>query len=375
MRLLLLALNIVVASCFLKAQTKEFYLFVGTYTTGKSEGVYVYKFNANTATTTLVSTSKIDNPSYLAISKNERFVYSINESGGKRSGKATAFAFDKKTGTLQIINQQFIGGNGSCYVSVDRANKWLFAANYTSGSISVLSLQFNGAIDTLQQVEQYGGKSINLQRQKEPHAHTIVLSPDEKRVFTTDLGTDKIHQYKFVSSAKHSPLEITTDSIIQSTLGNGPRHIAFHPTKKIMSVVNELNGTIDVFDYASTKPMLLQTISTDSTNKLDKGSADIHYSPDGKFLYVSNRGNENNIGIFSVDKKSALLKLVALQSTMGKVPRNFMIDPTGNYLLVANQKSDNIVVFKRNAQTGLLYFTNQIIDVPSPSCLKMMSVQ
>ncbi|MFY7900121.1 MAG: lactonase family protein [Chitinophagaceae bacterium] len=374
-RLFTVVITLITFITIAKAQTKEFYLIIGTYTSGKSEGVYVYKFNAINGSSSFVNSVKTDNPSYLAISKNERFVYTINEtSGGKRNGRATAFSFDKKTGQLQFLNQQSVGGNGPCYIAVDRFNKWLFTANYASGSVSVLSLKENGFIDTLKQFFQHVGSSKNIQRQKEPHAHTVMLSPDQKKVFTTDLGTDQIHQYQFSQTQLTTPLIATADSVISSAAGNGPRHLAFHPTKKIMSVVNELSGTIDVFDYTTSKPILLQTISTDTTSKIDKGSADIHYSPDGKFLYVSNRGNENNIGIFSVDKKTCLLNFIALQPTEGKVPRNFTIDPTGNFLLVANQKTDNIVVFKRNPQTGLLTNTIQTINVPNPSCLKMVSV-
>ncbi len=371
MRLLLSAfllfLNMI---CF--GQDKQFFLFVGGYTTGKSEGISVYRFNAADGSASFVSKVKTDNPSYLAISNNGNYVYCVNETGKGRSGSATAFSFDKKNGSLSLLNNKPVGANGPCYISVDKANKWLFTANYASGSVSVLTLKKDGFIDTLKEVIQHTGNSINKQRQEGPHGHTAIFSSNEKQLFTTDLGTDKINVYQF-NSKKLNPLRVTNDSIIASTPGNGPRHIAFHPAKKVLYVINELAGTIDVFE--NKKGMtLLQTISTDTTNNLDKGCADIHLSDDGKFLYATNRGKYNTIAVFKVDERGKL-ELLELQPTGGKTPRNFMIDPTGNYLLVAHQNSDSVIVFKRDKETGLLTMTANKIEVGNPSCLKMLAVE
>ncbi len=354
------------------SQSKNYYLFVGGYTTGKNEGISVYRFNAEDGSTTFVSNVKTDNPSYLAISNNGKYLYSANEASKVRAGFATAFRFNKKSGVLRQLNLQSVMGNGPCYVSVDKANKWLITANYSTGSVSVLNINKNGSIDTVMQSFQHSGSSINQQRQKEPHAHMAVFSPDEKLVFTTDLGTDKINVYNFKSASKVMPLTVAADSVIFSTAGNGPRHIAFNNNKKILYVVNELSGTIDVFDY-KIGSQSIQTISTDTSGKLDKGSADIHLSPDGKFLYATNRGNYNNIVIYSVDAINGTLQFIGLESTQGKTPRNFIIDPTGNFLLVANQNSDNVIVFKRNAVTGLLTYINQF-ETGNPTCLKLLAV-
>ena len=372
MRIILLTICLFVSATIF-CQSKEYYLFIGGYTTGKSEGISVYKFNAEDGSVSYVSKVKSDNPSYLAISANGNYLYSANEAGKGRQGFTSAFKFDKKSGILTPLNQQSVGGNGPCFVAVDKTNKWLITANYSSGSVSVLNLKNDGSIDALQKVLQHTGSSIVAARQKEPHAHTAMFSPNGKQLFTTDLGTDKINIYQFRGNEKSMPLMVSADSVLYSKPGNGPRHIAFHPTNKLMYVINELSGTIDVFDYMKGNK-LAQTISTDTSNKLDKGSADIHFSPDGKFLYATNRGNYNNLVIYKV-AVDGTLKYLGLQPTMGKTPRNFIIDPTGNFLLVAHQNSDSVIIFKRDKITGLLTLTSNTIEVGNPSCLKLLAVE
>jgi len=364
-------LLLVVAVVF--SQSTNYYLFVGGYTAGKNEGISVYKFNATDGTVQFVSKVKSDNPSYLAIGANGKYLYSVNEANKVRKGTATAFSFNKTTGTLTLLNQALLGGGGPCYISVDKANKWLVTANYFSGSVSVLNLKKDGFIDTLKQLFQHTGSSVNVQRQKEPHAHMAIFSPDEKQLFTNDLGTDKINIYNFNPANKNTPFTPAVDSVIFSVAGNGPRHTAFHPTQKLMYVINELSGTIDVFDYKK-GIRNVQTISTDTSNRLDKGSSDIHFSPDGKFLYATNRGNYNNIVIYSVDAINGTLKYIGLEPTKGKTPRNFIIDPTGNFLLVANQNSDSVIIFKRDKTTGLLTYTGQF-ETGNPSCLKLLAIE
>ena len=370
MRTILLAFCLIV-SANIFCQSKNYYLFVGGYTTGKNEGISVYRFSTDDGSVAFVSKVKTDNPSYLAISSNGKYLYSANEISKGRIGFASAFKFDKKKGVLTYLNQQSVGGNGSCYISVDKANKWLVTANYSSGSVSVLNLKKNGSIDTLKTIFQHTGSSINQQRQKEPHAHTAVFSPNEKLLFTTDLGTDKINVYNFKSASNTVPLTSAADSVIFSTQGNGPRHIAFHPTKKLLYVVNELSGMIDVMDY-NHNIHSVQTISTDTSSRLDKGSADTHFSPDGNFLYATNRGKYNNLVIYSVDPINGTLKFLGLEPTLGNTPRNFIIDPTGNFLLVANQNSDSVVIFKRDKKTGLLTLSNRF-ETGNPTCLKLLA--
>ncbi|MFC4230448.1 lactonase family protein [Parasediminibacterium paludis] len=351
----------------------SYYLFVGGYTTGKNEGISVYTFNTVNGSVQFVSKIASDNPSYLAIGAKGKYLYSANEASKVRPGSASAFRFNKKSGKLTLLNQVLVGGDGPCYVSVDKANKWLVTANYGSGSVSVLNLKKDGAIDTLKQLFQHTGSSVNVQRQKEPHAHMAIFSPDEKLLFTNDLGNDRINIYNFNNANRSTPFTAAADSVIFSVVGNGPRHTAFHPSLKLLYVINELSGTIDVFNYQN-GIQNVQTISTDTSNNLDKGSADIHFSPDGKFLYATNRGNYNNIVIYSVDAINGTLTYIGLEPTRGKTPRNFTIDPTGHYLLVANQNSDNVIIFKRDKTTGLLTFVNQF-ETGNPTCLKLLAIE
>ena len=373
MRTFFIAFNLLIVS-FCLAQSKQYYLFIGTYTNTKSEGVYVYKFNEEDGNATFISKAKTDNPSYLAISHNHKFMYVVKEGGADNTSAVSAYRFNSNNGELTFINRQPTKSNGPCYVAVNASRKWVFTANYKGGSLSAFSVKDDGSLDTVSQLIQHIGSSANKSRQQEPHVHTVVFSPDEKYLFTNDLGTDKINRYSFNPNAYPFPLSQGNDSVTKSASGNGPRHLAFSPNNKFMYVINELAGTIDVFAYSENSLKLLQTISTDSTNNSDKGSADIHLSPDGNFLYATNRGNYNSIATFRINNKSGKLQLINVQNTGGILPRNFCITPSGNWLLIGHQKSDYITLFKRNLKTGILTPTNQPIPISSAVCLKMIDI-
>ena len=354
-------------------QQKSYYLFVGTYTNGQSEGIYVYDFDSESGKTSFVSKIKANNPSYLAISKDEKFVYAIEDDRNNTISEGAAYHFEKKTGTLSFINKQPNKGIGACYIAVDSKRKWLFMANYASGSVSVLPIKIDGSIDTVRQFFQHTGSSINVQRQKEPHVHTTVLSPDEKYLITTDLGTDRINKYAF-NASNFNPLTLPNDSVTISKPGNGPRHIAFSPTNHFVYFINELSGTIDAFSNKNNHLQLIQTYIIDTANNgnTQRGSADIHLSPDGKFLYATNRGLYNTIATYRVNQADGKLVFIQMISTGGIQPRNFTIDPTGSFILIGHQKSNNITFFKRDKITGLLTRIPNIIEVGSPVCLKMI---
>ncbi|MEO6327367.1 MAG: lactonase family protein [Ginsengibacter sp.] len=356
---------------FSTAQT--FTLFIGTYTGSGSKGIYVYKFNANTGKAEWVSnTDSASNPSYLAVSKNGKYVYAANETGGTIPGQVSSYAFDKATGKLSFINSQLSGGDHPCYVSVTNNNKWLAVANYSGGSASIYAIDKDGTLEPSTQFIQDTGSSVNKSRQDKPHVHSAVFSPDERFLFTPDLGTDKVLIYSFNQSSGE-PLKSANPAFAKVPPGNGPRHFTFHPNKKLAYLVEEISGSVSAFRYKNGNLQFIQRLNTHPKKYRGKiGSADIHLSPDGKFLYVSNRGDENTITIFSINAATGKMALKGYQSTLGKTPRNFMIDPTGNFLLVANQDTDNIVVFKRNKQTGLLKSTGEEIKIPRPVCLKMI---
>ena len=374
MKPLLLSIATFLTFSVIIAQKNDPYLLIGTYTNGKSEGIYVYTFNEQTGDATYKSFIKTQNPSFLAISPNRQYVYAVNEKEDStrftNEGHVAAFSFDKKDGTLHFLNKQSSGGVHPCYVTVDKTGKWVIAANYSSGTIGVVGIKKDGSLDTLHQKIEHYGYSVNSERQTGPHAHSAILSKDNRFLFTPDLGTDKIMIYRF--NDKTGDAVEADYPFVQSEPGAGPRHFEFHPNGRNAYLIEEMNGTISAFSYVSKSGELsmIQTISALPPEYMKTiGSADIHISPDGKFLYATNRGESNTIGTFGINSQG-LLHPIMHDSTMGKTPRNFNFDPTGNYVLVANQNSDNIVIFKRDKQSGLLADTGKRINVGNPVCLK-----
>ena len=348
----------------------NFHLLVGTYTSGKSEGIYVYKFNVKTGEFSQESIAKnIKNPSFLAISPDAKNVYSAGETDN--NGSVHAFAFDKKMGVLTPLNTQSANGNYPCYVEIDKTGKWLMAGNYGAGNLSVYPVETNGSLGKATQVIQHEGKSINPGNQENPHVHSVNIAPNNVDVFVPDLGIDKIMTYSL--EAKTGKLTAGNPAFTKMKAGSGPRHFVFHPNGKFAYCIQEISGEVVAFDYKKGSLNEIQTISTKPADlKGDLNCADIHISPDGKFLYGSNRVNDSLV-IYEVDAKTGKMTYVSHQSVLGKKPRNFMIDPTGSFVLVANQDSDNIVIFKRDAVKGTLTPTGTEIAVPNPVCLKMVS--
>ena len=352
---------------------QDHYLFIGTYTGSGSKGIYVYKFNSQTGKATWVSntdSSSASNPSYLSITPNGKYLYAVYEDGNQKDGHVAAYSFNRTTGKLNLINKQLSGGDHPCYVDVAKNSKWVAVANYSGGSASLFGVNSDGSLKPDPQVIQHVGKSVVPQRQEKPHVHSTVFSPKQDYLFVSDLGTDKVVIYKFNAAATKPLTEV---SYAASAPGSGPRHFSFHPNNKFAYLLEEISGTVAAYQFNNGKLNFIQRIITHPEDyKGTIGSADIHISPDGKFLYASNRGDENTITIFSVNPVTGKLRLEGYQSTMGKTPRNFMIDPTGNFVLVANQNTDNVVVFKRNKATGLLTPTGTEIKVSKPVCLKMI---
>ena len=350
---------------------KTYDLLIGTYTTGESKGIYVYRFYTETGRTAYLNeVDGIDNPSYICVAKNNRFVYSVNEIGADRKGSASAYSFEPKLGKIELINKQPSTGTGPCYISVDKAQKHVFLANYQSGALSVLPVNKDGSLGAAVQTIQDSGHGVNKSRQEGPHVHTAVLSPDEKYLLYTDLGTDKLNIYRY-KSGQDKPLSTAEPSSFDVVAGHGPRHLAFSPNGKYLYLVTEMGGVIYVYDYDGPKSKQLEAISMLADGyKGAVGAADIHVSPDGKFLYATNRGDANEIVVFAINPDNGRLTFVERKSSMGKGPRNFVIDPSGNFLLVANQMSNDIYVYRVNKQTGKLTLTTSKISIGNPSCLK-----
>ncbi len=352
----------------------ELLVYVGTYTTGKSDGIYLFRLNLSSGELKHVATTRgVVNPSFLALAPSRQYLYAVNEVGefaGKKSGAVSAFVVDQRTGELRLLNQKPSWGADPCYVDVAAGGRFVLIANYTGGNVTVFPIRGDGSLGESTDIKQYQGSSINRERQEGPHAHCIVLDRTNRFAYSCDLGTDKIMIFRF--DAHDGKLLPGEQPWVQVKPGAGPRHLAFHPSGEYVFVLNELHSTVTAFVRDQGKGSLkeLQTLATlpkDFTGT--NSSADIHVSPDGRFLYCSNRGH-NTIAIFAIHPGNGLLTTVGHESTRGMTPRNFAIDPSGMFLLVANQKSDNIVVFRLDQKTGRLISTNQIVEVPSPVCLK-----
>lgn len=355
---------------FANAQKNK--LIIGTYTSGKSEGIYIYDFDSKTGDSKFESSIKSSNPSFLAVSPDKKYLYAVNEDADSlnNGGMVSAYKFDRKRKQLSFINQQPSKGNHPCYVSVDKTNTWVIASNYSGGSFSILRKLPDGSLAAPKKAIQHDGKSLNKERQEKAHVHQALLSADNKNLLVADLGLDKVMVYDF--NSYFGTTTITPGRITSVSAGSGPRHLAFHPSNKYVYLTEELSGTVAAFAYhgATGQLKLMQTIS--AVPEGYKGSlsgADIHVSPDGKFLYASNRGELNNLVIYKIDGATGVLSVIGFQPTLGIKPRNFSFDPTGNFLLVANQESGNISIFSVNHITGLLTDTGKSISVPNPVCL------
>jgi 6-phosphogluconolactonase len=355
----------------------ELMVYVGTYTSGKSEGIYLYRLNLRSGELKHAATTKgVKDPSFLTVAPNRRYLYAVNEVeefAGKKSGALSAFAVDRRTGELRLLNQQPSLGGSPCYVVVDRTGGFVLVANYLGGNVAVLPVRSDGSLGEATDVKQDQGSSINRERQEGPHAHCVVLDPANRFAYACDLGTDKIMIFRF--DKRRGKLIPNAVPWVTAKPGAGPRHLVFHPTGKYAYVINELHATITAFAHDRVAGHL-QEVETVPTLPVDfsgaNTSADIHVSPDGRFVYSSNRGHDS-IAAFKVNSRNGKLTFIAHESTAGKNPRNFAIDPTGAFLLVANQKSDSIVVFRREVKTGRLSATGHVAEVPSPVCLKFMT--
>ena len=353
-------------------QDRELTLYVGTYTSGKSEGIYGYRMDVATGALTRFTSCKSVNPSFLAIDRSKRYLYAVNEVGqyaGKPGGGVSAFAIDPATGNLRLLNEQATLGADPCYLTIDHHKRTLLVANYTGGSVSALPLRSDGTLGMVIDHKQHEGSGIREQ-QKGPHAHCIILDRLERYALAADLGTDKVMIYRFDSSTgKLTPAKQPWDEL-QS--GAGPRHLTFHPNGKYVYAINELDSTLTVFKYNDGTLTQVETVSTLPSDFSGVSyCADVHVSATGKFLYGSNRGHDS-IVVFEIDPRTGKLKQLEHVSTEGKWPRNFAIDPTGRFLLVANQHTDNVVTFSIDPTTGRLTPTGQVTEIPIPVCLKFL---
>ncbi len=352
---------------------REFHVFFGTYTKGKSKGIYRAPFDAGTGKLGAVElAAEAGDPSFLAVHPNGRVLYAIDERSdpAKTPGRGvTAFAIDAQ-GRLTRLNDQEVGGPGPCHLSVDRAGKVLVVANYSGGSVAAIALQPDGRLGAVGSVMKHAGSSVHPTRQKAPHAHAATLAPDDRFVLVPDLGIDRVQVYRL--EAAKAQLTAATPPGATLAPGAGPRHVAFRPDGKFVYAINELHCTMTVFRYEAATGALgeVQTISTLPAGVAVQpgfSTAEVQAHPNGKFLYGSNRGHDS-IAVYAIDGASGKLTLVEHEPTQGKTPRHFTLDPTGRWLFAENQGSDTVVVFRVDAATGKLEPTGQSVDVPVPVC-------
>lgn len=347
-------------------------VYIGTYTSGASEGIYMLEMDATTGELIHAGLAgAVENPSFLALHPAGTFLYSVGrgtDADGEPANLASAFAIDPESGALTLLNQASTAGDGPCHVAVDRAGRHILVANYSGGNAAVLPIAENGALREAGDVVQHEGSSVHP-RQQAPHAHAVQLDAAGNFAFIIDLGIDRIMIYRYDDET--GSLEPNDPPYAAVAPGAGPRHFAFHPNGQYAYVVNELANTVTAFAYDAAAGSLeaIHTVGTLPDDfEDDNTTAEICVHPSGRFVYASNRGHDS-IAAFAVEADTGRLSSIGQTPTGGRTPRNFNITPDGAFLVVANRQTDNIVVLRIDPETGLLTDTGHAVEVPAPSCV------
>ena len=352
------------------------FLYIGTYTISEDDGIHVYRMDGRSGKLTFASKAAgVENPSFLALHPRRSHLYAVNEiseSALGPGGAVSALSIDVDTGELTYLNQRSTHGAGPCHLSVDAEGKFVLAANYLAGSLSVLPIRSDGSLEDATHVVQHEGSSVIETRQQGPHAHSITPDPAGRHFFAPDLGIDRVMVYRLdTTRGKLVPHEVPW---VQTKPGAGPRHITFSPDSRFAYLINEMGSTVTAFAYDAARGTLAEVTTVSAIPEGYEGrisGADIHLSPSGRFLYGSMR-HQDSIVAYEIDQGSGDLRYVGHEPSRGSVPRNFAIDPTGTFLLVANQDSDTVVTFRIDQDTGELTPTGEVVHVPRPVCLRFM---
>jgi 6-phosphogluconolactonase len=382
--LLVSCLGLITAGCATRpagtASTpgRDCLVYVGTNVASEQENtIYLYRLNIGTGALTPVSAQKGGaQPTYLTMDSGHRYLYAVSETqsfqGKANSGGVSALAIDQHTGALTLLNQQPSLGASPCYISLDHQEKAILVANYVGGNVALLPRQANGQIAAPTDNDQHQGPPGPHKNQEKAHAHCIIADPANRYAFAVDLGLDKVYSYRL--DPAQGKLGLPAKVAFSARPGAGPRHLTFHPNGRWAYLENELGSTITAltYDAAAGTFQEIQSVTTlPGTYQGDNSGADVHVSPDGRFVYTSNRG-DNSLAVFAIDGGSGRLALVQHVSTQGKTPRNFALDPSGQVLLVANQNSDNVFTYKVDKQTGKLTPTGQSVQLPSPMFVQVV---
>lgn len=351
-----------------KATPTQPIVFIGAYTSSTStQGITTCRLDMVTGCLEVIGATKVENASFLTLDPSMKRLYAVNEQmnvGDQPGGGVSAFALDRSTAALTYLNQRYSLGGLPCYVSVDQTNKYALVANYMQGNVIMLPINADGSLAPVCDMVQHPGVGVSPKRQQGPRAHSIVVDPTNQYVFVADLGLDKVFTYRL--DLIHGKLihhaEFTTRP------GSGPRHLIFHPNGRFVYLLHELDGTLTALAYHAENGTLeelqhVPLLPADFTGY--NTSAEVRISPDGRFVYGSNRGHDS-ITAYAIDVSNGHLTFVDRVSSGGKTPRNFCIDPTGTYAIVANQDSDNVVTFRRDFQTGKLTQTAEVLNVSMP---------
>ncbi len=351
-------------------------LYTGSYSTAEEESIKCYEFDSRSGTLTyLTGYSGIENPSFLALHSNGRFLYAVSETDqkeGNLTGGVAAFLIDQSSGGLTKINEVASGGAAPCHIALDRTESMLMTANYNGGSVAAFPVMKDGSLGERSFFHQHAGSGTDPSRQDVPHAHSVNPSPDNRFALVPDLGLDKVFVYRL--NPEKGGMELNVPSYAVVADGSGPRHLAFHPGRSVVYVINEMASTVTVFDYQTDAGALseIQTVSTLPIGFEGRNStAEVAVDPSGRFLYGSNRGH-NSIAVFSIDQDSGKLEAVQHHPTGGSTPRNFCLSPDGKFLLAANQRSDNLLVFPLDAASGKLLDPVEEINLKAPVCIRFV---
>ena len=366
------------------AAADQYQLLVGSYTAGQSQGIYRLNFDSATGQIDArpLQVVKSENPSWLTLSNDQRYLFAVNENGpGQKDpvGRVSSYAIDSKTHELSLINQVQSLGNEPTHSSLSGDASHLFVSNYSvaedpGGTLAVLPVGADGKLKTVVQMSSHPSSRVNPERQMSAHVHSTVSSPDGKFVFSNDLGADKIFVYRFDPKGNPDlPLTPATPASVQLPPGSGPRHLLFSADGKHAWLTMEMSAQVAVFDYRNGTLEQTQMVDLAAGQPTsDKAAAALHASRDGKFLYVSNRGTANQLLVFAIDPATGHLKELQRRSVEGDHPRAFSLDPSGGFVLIGNQKSNQIVVVERDAKSGLLGKTVQKLPMDAPSDLKFV---
>ncbi|HUK16392.1 MAG TPA: lactonase family protein [Bryobacteraceae bacterium] len=366
----------------MSAPAKPTLVYAGTYTGPKSRGIYFFRLKTenleveqNITLVPLGLAVETPNASFLAMDAKRRLVFAVNELDrfqDKPGGAVSVFSVDSATGKLSLLNQVPSMGAGPCHLALDKSGRHLLVANYGSGSAAIFPIAEDGRLAPASDVAQHSGKSVHPDRQKGPHAHCVTLDPAGRFAFVCDLGLDKIFAYRL--DAQPGKLVAANPAFTPVKAGSGPRHMVFRPDGRFAYVVNELSSTATVYAYDAKGGVFkeIQTISTlpgyyDGPNL----AAEVDVHPTGRFLYVSNRGNDTVV-LFAIDPEAGTLTYIEEQGTGGRTPRHFGIQPSAKHLVIANQESDTLLVCRIDAGNGRLKPSGVFAAAPSPACVQFL---